>query len=222
VVATEAFTAQLPGHARHMLPVYSYILATEPLSEDAWLEIGIADRETFSDARRLFIYCQRTADDRLVLGGTLGYFYGSDIAPEHDRDPRKHARVEARMREFLPATRDLRVSHRWGGPVGMPRDFMPSVGLDRNTGMAWGYGYVGDGVATTNLAGRTLADLLLGRESELTGLPWVGHRSPRWMAEPFRWLAVQAVDRSVTYLDEQDAGSGGLLASLLSRYVPKL
>jgi glycine/D-amino acid oxidase-like deaminating enzyme len=222
VVATEGFTAQLHGYERCLLPVYSYILATEPLAEEAWQAIGIADRETFADARRLFIYCQRTADDRLVLGGTLGYFYGSGIQPSNDRDATKHASVEARMREFLPATRDLSVTHRWGGPIGMPRDFMPSVGLDRNTGLAWGYGYVGDGVATTNLAGRTLADLLLGRESALTALPWVGHRSPRWMAEPFRWLAIEAVNRSVNYLDEHDAGTGGLLANLLSRFVPKL
>ena len=124
--------------------------------------------------------------------------------------------------DLLPATRDLRVTHRWGGPVGMPRDFMPSVGLDHSTGMAWGYGYMGDGVATTNLASRTLGDLLLGRESELTELPWVSHRSPRCMAELVRWLAVQAVDQSVNYLDRQDADSSGLLARLLSRYVPKL
>jgi glycine/D-amino acid oxidase-like deaminating enzyme len=222
VVATEGFTAQLPNHGRRMLPAYSYILATEPLSDELWQRIGIAQREVFADSKRLFIYCQRTADGRLVLGGTLGYFYGSAIQPSNDRDPAKHARVEQRMREFLPDTRDVKVTHRWGGPIGIPRDFVPSVGLDASTGIAWGHGYVGDGVATTNLAGRTLAELLLDRQSDLTTLPWVGHRSPRWMPEPFRWLAVQGINRAITALDDRESNGSGPLAKLISRLVPKL
>ena len=84
------------------------------------------------------------------------------------------------------------MTHGWGGPIGVPRDWCASVGLDRSTGLGWAGGYVGDGVATTNLAGRTLADLVTGADSEITRLPWVGHRSPPWEPEPLRWLGVNA------------------------------
>ena len=80
------------------------------------------------------------------------------------------------------------VTHRWGGALGVPRDWHASVGFDRAAGLAWAGGYVGDGVATANLAGRTLAQLITGRESDLTHLPWVGHRSRDWEPEPLRWL----------------------------------
>lgn len=85
---------------------------------------------------------------------------------------------------------DLRVTHAWGGPLGVTRDWAASVGFDRASGLAWAGGYVGDGVGSSNLAGRTLADLIRGERTELTTLPWVNHRSPRWEPEPLRWLAV--------------------------------
>jgi glycine/D-amino acid oxidase-like deaminating enzyme len=97
--------------------------------------------------------------------------------------------------------------HRWGGPLGIPRDWMPSVGL--SDGVAWAGGYVGDGVAAANLAGRTLADLILGKESDLTGLPWVGHRSRRWEPEPIRWLGINAALRTATLLDAVDRRRAG-------------
>ena len=87
---------------------------------------------------------------------------------------------------------DVKVTHAWGGPLGIPRDWCASVGLDPATGLGWAGGYVGDGVSTTNLAGRTLADLILGQDTQLTRLPWVGHRSPRWEPEPLRWLGANA------------------------------
>jgi len=79
---------------------------------------------------------------------------------------------------------DARITHRWGGAVAVPRDWSPSVGFDRATGMAWVCGYVGDGVSTTHLAGCTIADLVLGNDSDLVQLPWVGHRSRDWEPEP--------------------------------------
>ena len=87
----------------------------------------------------------------------------------------------------------------------MPRDWCASVGLDRATGLGWAGGYVGDGVATTNLAGRTLADLILGVDSDITRLPWVGHRSPRWEPEPLRWLGVNAGLWAMTGADPAEA-----------------
>jgi hypothetical protein len=90
----------------------------------------------------------------------------------------------------------------------VPRDWCASVGLDHGTGLGWAGGYVGDGVSTTNLAGRTLADLVLRRDSELVRLPWVGHRSRRWEPEPLRWLGINAGLRAMTAADAEERLSG--------------
>ncbi|MFD2764154.1 NAD(P)/FAD-dependent oxidoreductase [Micromonospora eburnea] len=194
VRATEGFTPTLPGQRRTVAPVYSLMVATEPLPEATWAEIGLADRETFSDYRHVIIYGQRTADGRLAFGGRgAPYHFGSRVHPDYDREPRVFAALRRALGELFPALGpEVPVSHTWGGPLGVARDWAASVGLDRSTGLAWAGGYVGDGVGTSNLAGRTLADLIRGKESDLTALPWVNHRSPRWEPEPLRWLAVNA------------------------------
>jgi len=110
--------------------------------------------------------------------------------------------------QLLPAARDAEITHRWGGPLGIARDWCASAGLDRETGLGWAGGYVGDGVATTNLAGRTLADLITGADSELTRLPWVGHRSPPWEPEPLRWLGLNAGLRVMGLADHEEARTG--------------
>jgi glycine/D-amino acid oxidase-like deaminating enzyme len=191
--ATEAFTPMLPGEARSLVPLYSLMIATEPLDDEFWATAGMHDRPTFTDGRHMLIYGQRTADGRFAFGGRgAPYHFGSRVRPEFDRNERVFTRLRETLRELFPAIGDVAVTHRWGGAVAVPRDWYSTVGLDRATGLGWAGGYVGDGVATTNLAGRTLADLVLGLESEITSLPWVGHRSPRWEPEPFRWLGINA------------------------------
>ncbi|MGH3760604.1 NAD(P)/FAD-dependent oxidoreductase [Actinophytocola sp.] len=194
VRATEGYTAGLSGQRRTLAPLYSLMVATEPLPADFWATAGLARRETFADFRRMIVYGQRTADDRLAFGGRgAPYHFGSRVSPSFDRDARVHAAIESTLVELFPALGPKPpVSHRWGGPLGVPRDWAASVGLDRSTGLAWAGGYVGDGVGTSNLAGRTLADLITGRTTELTTLPWVGHRSRRWEPEPLRWLGINA------------------------------
>ena len=105
---------------------------------------------------------------------------------------------------MFPVLSDVAFTHAWGGPLGVPRDWCASVGLDRSTGLAWAGGYVGDGVSTTNLAGRTLRDLVLERDSEITALPWVQHRSRRWEPEPLRWLGINAGLRAMTWADHEE------------------
>jgi glycine/D-amino acid oxidase-like deaminating enzyme len=209
VRATEAFTARLPGYRRTLLPVYSLMLATEPLPAEVWAEVGLAQRETFNDARHLIIYGQRTADDRLAFGGRgAPYHLGSRIEPDFDRVPAVHDALWRTLVELFPRVAPYRVTHRWGGPLGIPRDWYASCGLDRRTGLAWAGGYVGDGVGTSNLAGRTLADLILGRRTELTTLPWVQHRSRRWEPEPVRWLGANGGLAVMTSADAVEARTG--------------
>jgi glycine/D-amino acid oxidase-like deaminating enzyme len=207
--ATEGYTARLPGLRRTVAPVYSLMIATAPLPESAWAEIGLADRPTFSDLRHLIIYGQRTADGRLAFGGRgAPYHLGSAVRPSFDRVPAVFAALRHTLAELFPVLGDVAVTHGWGGPIGVPRDWCASVGLDRSTGLGWAGGYVGDGVATTNLAGRTLADLITGTDSEITRLPWVGHHSPRWEPEPLRWLGVNAGLHAMNFADRQEARTG--------------
>jgi len=209
VRATEGYTAGLPGLRRAIAPVYSLMIATEPLDESDWETIGLAGRPTFGDLRHLIIYGQRTADGRLAFGGRgAPYHLGSSVRPSYDQVPAVFAALRRTLGELFPALGDVRVTHHWGGPIGIPRDWCASVGLDRSTGMAWAGGYVGDGVATTNLAGRTLADLITGTDSELTRLPWVGHRSPDWEPEPMRWLGLNAGLQVMGLADRQEDKSG--------------
>jgi glycine/D-amino acid oxidase-like deaminating enzyme len=209
VRATEGYTATLPVLRRRITPVYSLMLATEPLPDEVWERIGLRDRATFNDHRHLVIYGQRTADGRLAFGGRgAPYHFGSRVRPEHDKEPATFQSLRRVLVELLPEVRDAAVTHTWGGPLGIARDWCPSVGLDRATGLAWAGGYVGDGVSTSNLAGRTLADLVLGRETETTALPWVGHRSPSWEPEPLRWLGVSAALAAMSTADAVEARTG--------------
>jgi glycine/D-amino acid oxidase-like deaminating enzyme len=219
VRATEGYTRSLHRMKRAVAPVYSLIVATEPLSDDFWDLIGLRDRETFTDHRNLIVYGQRAVDGRLVFGGRgAPYHFGSAIKPGFDRDPRVFARLRHTLLEMFPPLASARFTHAWGGALGIPRDWVASVGLDRSTGLGWAGGYVGDGVATTNLAGRTLRDLVMERDTDLTRLPWVGHRSRRWEPEPLRWLGVNAGLKAMTFADAEErlTGRESLVARAMS------
>ena len=207
--ATEGYTPTLHGERRRLIPVYSLIIATEPLAADVWERIGLRRRETFSDHRDLIIYGQRTADDRLVFGGRgAPYHFGSRIRPSYDRVPRVFEALHSTLVDLFPVVEGAAITHRWGGALGIARDWTASVGLDPARGLGWAGGYVGDGVTTTNLAGRTLADLVLGRDTELTRLPWVGHRSRSWEPEPLRWLGINTGLRAMTWADREEDRTG--------------
>ena len=135
-----------------------------------------------------------------VIGCTLDLGSGRrgvDMGPSAIR----YGGLHDTLGELFPVLRDARITHRWGGPLGISRDWHASVGYDVRSGSGWAGGYVGDGVATANLAGRTLADLICERDTDLTRLPWVGHRSRKWEPEPVRWLGANAALRAMTWAD---------------------
>ncbi len=221
VRATEAYTGSLKGLHRTVVPVYSLMIATEPLPAQVWSDIGLADRPTFTDGRHLIIYGQRTADDRLAFGGRgAPYHVGSRISPEFDRDPRVHTALWQTLIELFPVLRPYSVTHTWGGPLGIARDWSASCGIDAR-GSAWAGGYVGDGVGTSNLAGRTLTDLILGRSSDLVTLPWVQHRSRPWEPEPIRWAGINIGLRAMTHADrvERRTGRPSALARAMTSFL---
>jgi glycine/D-amino acid oxidase-like deaminating enzyme len=223
VRATEGYTAGLEGMRRTLVPLYSLMVATEPLPSSFWSTAGLARRETFADFRRMIIYGQRTADDRLAFGGRgAPYHFGSRVAPAFDQDARVHAMLAETLVELFPSLGpEPPIEYRWGGPLGVPRDWTASVGFDRTSGLGWAGGYVGDGVSTTNLAGRTLADLITGVGSELTSLPWVGHRSRGWEPEPLRWLGINTTLRVMDLADAREDRTGRDFrpAALLGRFL---
>jgi len=192
VRATEAYTRDLKGRRRQLLPIYSLMIGTEPLPQSTFDEIGLADRPTFADDRYMVIYGQRTADNRIAFGGRgVPYLYGSRISPSVERHHRSHERIHRTLVDLFPALSGARITHRWGGVLGVTRNWTPFVHFDRAAGTAGAGGYVGEGVAPANLAGRTLADLITGTDSERVDLPWVGVRHRRWEPEPLRWLGVR-------------------------------
>lgn len=209
VRATEGYTRTLANNARTLAPVYSLMLATEPLPHDFWEYAGLGHRETFHDGRHLIIYGQRTADGRFAFGGRgAPYHFGSRIDPQQDRNARVHHGLWDILVDLFPRLREARVTHTWGGPLGIPRDWWASCGFDPRSGLAWSGGYVGDGVGTSNLGGRTLADLILGHSTDLVTLPWVNHRSPLWEPEPLRWLGTNAALRAMTLADNYESRTG--------------
>jgi glycine/D-amino acid oxidase-like deaminating enzyme len=209
VRATEGFTAELPGERRTWLPLNSSLIVTEPLPSSLWDEVGWAGYEALGDQAHAYLYAQRTADDRIAIGGRgVPYRYGSRT----DHDGTTHDKTVAELQEILhrllPVTSDARIDHAWSGVLGVPRDWCSTAGLDRATGLGWAGGYVGHGVATTNLAGRTVRDLVLGQATDLTALPWVGRQVRPWEPEPLRWIGVHTLYAAYRAADRRERRGG--------------
>lgn len=220
IVALEGFGSRLPRVRRRILPLYSLMIATEPLSDATWNEIGLEHGHTFSDYRHLLVYGQRTADNRFAFGGRgANYHWGSAVDPSYERVDSVFEHLRRTLGELFPIVADAAITHRWGGPLGVARDWHATASYNPRTGVGFAGGYVGDGLSTTNLAGRTLADLVFERDTELTRLPWANHRSPLWEPEPLRFiganlgvLGMQAAD-----LEERATGRPSLVARAVGR-----
>jgi len=225
---TEGFTANLKGQRRTWLPMNSSMIATEPLTDGQWAEIGWEGRETLGDMAHAYMYAQRTADGRIALGGRgVPYRFGSRT----DNDGRTRQSTVDALYEILvrlfPSLTGVRVAHAWSGVLGVPRDWCATVTLDRSTGLGWAGGYVGSGVATTNLAARTLRDLVRQDSGEagatgLTALPWVGHEVRKWEPEPFRWIGVHGMYATYRTADRREAATHSPESSRLARIADRV
>lgn len=208
VRATEGFTARLPALRRAVLPMNSAMVVTEPLPEAVWAEIGWRGAETFHDLRHRYVYLQRTADDRIAIGGRgHPYRFASRVEPDGRLDEATVRELRARLVSLFPAVRDARIVRGWCGVLGVTRDWSPRISADRVTGLCATGGYAGDGVAAASLAGRTLRDLILGLDSPLVDLPWVDHPERSWEPEPLRWLGVHAVYGLYRWIDRHEAAT---------------
>ncbi|MCW1931933.1 NAD(P)/FAD-dependent oxidoreductase [Pararhodobacter zhoushanensis] len=202
---TEGFTATLPGLSREWLPMNSAQIVTEPLSPEIWAQIGWDGHEILGDFDHTYCYCQRTREGRITVGARgIPYRFGSAIDRDGTPDAETVRRLTAILHRHFPAARQARIDHAWCGVLGVPRDWCATVGLGGD-GIGWAGGYVGVGVSTSNLAGRTLAALALGSGGSLTTLPWVNRRPKAWEPEPLRWLGVRAMYRLYTMADRAEA-----------------
>ena len=220
---TEGYTADLPGHRRDWLPLNSAVVVTAPLPEVIWQDIGWQGHELIGDFANSYCYAQRTREGRIALGGRgTPYRFGSRTDTDGAVDPPTRDWLLARLYRHFPALRGVTIDHIWCGVLGVPRDWCATVAFDPATRIGQAGGYVGVGVATSNLAGRTLADLVLGRDSDLTYLPWVNHRVRRWEPEPLRWLGVRGMYAALTAADRAEARSRAATPSRIARLAARL
>ena len=192
--ATEGFTSSIKTHRRTLAPLYSYMIATSPLTESQLQTLGWKNRETYHDARNMIIYCQLTADKRIAFGGRgAPYHFASRVKPSYDTHPLIHEKICNSMRKIFEKIGDLEITHKWGGPLGVPRNWNPSVNFDARSGLGSLGGYVGDGVAASNLAARTMTHLIAEDNHELTQLCWANNQSRKWEVEPLRYFGINGL-----------------------------
>ncbi|MCX4691905.1 FAD-binding oxidoreductase [Streptomyces sp. NBC_01408] len=220
---TEGFTASLKGQKRSWLPMNSSMIATAPLPPETWDRLGWSGGEVLGDMAHAYMYAQRTADDRIAIGGRgIPYRFGSRTDNDGRTQPATIEALTDLLTSFFPVLTGTEITHAWSGVLGVPRDWCATVTLDRATGLGWAGGYVGSGVATANLAARTLRDLVLGNSTDLTTLPWVNHRVRRWEPEPFRWLGVQALYTAYRAADRHETATHTPTTTPLARLADRI
>jgi glycine/D-amino acid oxidase-like deaminating enzyme len=203
ILAGEAYLTRLRKFHRALLPMYSLISLTEPLTESQWVSIGWRDHESLASNRYTVDYLTRTADGRILFGSRgAPYKFASKISDDQDIHEPTHSRVHQAVVEWFPSLQGIKFTHNWGGPVGVPRDWMSTVFFDAGARIAMISGYTGQGVATSNLSGRILAGLVNQSSPELAKLPLAQRRSPYWEMEPLRWLVVRYMQEAFMSMDE--------------------
>ena len=203
VLAGEAYLTRFPKLHRSLLPVYSLICLTEPLTDAQWNSIGWKLGENVASARSSVVYLTRTPDGRVLFGSRgAPYAFASKISDDQDREAATVQAIQSYLIDWFPSLSGIRFTHAWGGPVAMPSDWMPSVNFDSLTRLAFLGGYTGQGVSTSNLAGKLLAGLISGTHTGLETLPLAQRRSPAWIPEPLRWMVVRYMQQALLRSDE--------------------
>ena len=202
VFAGEAYLSRLRNWRRSVVPMYSLITLTEPITDQQWSQIGWAGAESIGSNAYSVEYLSRTPDGRILFGGRgAPYQWGSRITDAQDRHAPTHSMLEEKFRDWFPDLTRVGFTHNWGGPVGMPRDWMPSVSFNPDTKVATAHGYTGQGVATANLTARVLSGLVNGTPQALHSLPLAQRTSPSWEHEPLRWMAIRYMQDAFRRID---------------------
>jgi glycine/D-amino acid oxidase-like deaminating enzyme len=221
VLAGEAYLTRLPALHRALLPVYSLISLTEPLTAAQWSQIGWQNGESVASTRNTVVYLTKTPDGRILFGSRgAPYAFGSKIRDQQDTHEATVKMIQRSLVEWFPPLASIGFTHAWGGPVGMPRDWMPAVHFDASSRIGSIMGYTGQGVSTSNLSGRLLAGLITNRQTGLETLPLAQRRSPNWEMEPLRWLVVRYMQSAFLRIDEAaEAGRPRPVDARLAEYL---
>lgn len=221
VLAGEAYLTRLPKLHRALLPAYSLICLTEPLTEMQWSRIGWQYGENLASTRNTVVYLTKTPDGRVLFGSRgAPYRFGSEITDDQDRHVETQALIQRSVIEWFPSIEGIRFTHGWGGPVGMPIDWTPAVRFDPATRIAFAGGYTGQGVSTTNLAGQMLAGMIAGHTTGFESLPFAQRRSPNWIPEPLRWLTVRYMQGALLRIDEAaEAGKAAPIDAPIAQFL---
>ncbi len=218
VLATNAYSVQFPSVKRWVIPIYTYIVLTEPLTPSQWESVGWKGRQAIDDRYGGFHYYRPTADGRILWGGDdYVYHRGNGIGPQFDRDEKVFDGLRSSFAVTFPQLAGVRFTHQWGGPVAITVRYTPTFGTLRGGRIHYGVGYCGQGVGPTFTGGEIVRDLVLGRNTERTNLCFVRRRPIPYPPEPLRGLLATSALRQMKELDR--TGKGGrppLLLRLLN------
>lgn len=216
ISALEGYSDSLAGEQRRLLPLNSSMVVTEALPDNVWEEIGWAGAELVGDTAHSFAYSHRTADGRIALGGRgVPYNFRSGYDPAGKMNMNTVQAIAEKLTAMFPVLKGYHYVHAWSGVLGVPRDWTASVQFDSSTGIGKLGGYVGHGLTGTNLAARTMRDLILGENSELVHLPWVDRTARRWEPEPLRWLGASAIYAAYNVADRREQAKGTTKTSII-------
>jgi glycine/D-amino acid oxidase-like deaminating enzyme len=192
VLATNAYSHLIPELRSKQSPMFTHMVVTEPLTPQQLGSIGWKNLQGIEDARNMVHYFRLTIDNRLAMGGSdVSLAYGRDL--DRDLNMRIFADLERDVVRLFPGLKEVRYTHRWGGPVSVPTQMVPDIGQLGDARALYSLGCMGHGVSLTHLNGRTLADLVCERKTDLTSVWFVNRRTIPWPPEPFRFVLGQAV-----------------------------
>ena len=215
--ATEVFR----NAPREQIPLYSLMVATEPLTESQWQEIGNSRRATFAEGLHLINYAQRTPDNRLAIGGRgARYPFGSRKSSEIENSAQVHQSIRKLAQSWFPQISDMKFTHAWGGAVAITRDWEPYVRWDREFGYGIIGGYAGDGMTMTYLASKALVQEIIDGTDDIRGLHFINRRSRNWELEPLRYAAINTLVKLSDIADYEEKLTNR--PSLLSRIIEPL
>jgi glycine/D-amino acid oxidase-like deaminating enzyme len=218
IMATNAYRGPVRRPRRYVVPVYDYVLMTEPLTTAQLAELGWAERDGVADSGNQFHYYRLTEDDRLLWGGyDAVYHFGNRVDGALDQRDRTQLMLAEQLLETFPQLEGIRFTHRWGGAIATTTRFTATWGTAHDRRLAWVAGYTGLGVAASRFGARVALDLVDGQATERTELSMV--RSPPFPfpPEPLRWVGVQLTRRALARADRRDGRRGPWLA-LLDRF----
>jgi glycine/D-amino acid oxidase-like deaminating enzyme len=213
-LATNAFPSLIPGLGLFTVPIYDYVLMTEPLTKAQLRDIGWTGRHGITDSSREFHYYRKTKDDRILFGGfDAVYHRGRKIRPEHDQRPETFRRLADHFFSTFPQLAGIRFTHTWGGVIDMSTQLVAFHGTAKRGRVAYSAGYTGLGVAATRFGAEVMLDLLEGRATDRTRLKMSRRLPIPIPPEPFAYPLIQLMRRAVQKSD-RNGGRDGILLKL--------